>query len=152
MMKYEISNVQRFSKEQWITCVKKYIRRENEVELREKLKAYRKLNASDFDSENLATKDYLRTLNMADARLKFKLRACMTPTVKMNFKSDAKFAAQLWKCEGCAKLSQYGYMDSQLHILRCEGYADLRHEKDFDNDQHLVEYFRSVISRRQNSL
>ena len=89
---------------------------------------------------------------MADARLKFKLRSCMTPTVKMNFKSDAKFAAQLWKCDGYAKLSHSGNIDSQPHILWCEGYADLRYEKDLDYDQHLVEHFRSVISRRQISL
>ena len=130
---------------------KNCIRRENEAELRKKMKAYKKLNSSDFDSENPAPKDYLRTLNLADARLKFKLRSCMTPTVKLNFKSDAKFAAQLWKCEGCVKLSQNGYMDSQLHILRCEGYADLRYGKDLDNDQHLVEYVRSVLRRRQDS-
>ena len=116
------------------------------------MKSYKKLKVDDFASESFAAKDYLSKLNMADARLRFKLRSCMTPTVKMNFKSDAKFASQLWKCVGCAKLSHSGNIDSQLHILWCEGYADLRHEKDLDNDQHLVDYFRSVISRRQNNL
>ena len=112
---------------------------------------YKKLKVGDFVSESFAAKDYLRKLNLADARLRFKLRSCMTPTVKMNFKSDAKFAAQLWKCEGCAKLSQRGNLDTQQHVLWCEGYADLRVDMDLDNDQHLVAYFRSVISRRQNN-
>ena len=76
----------------------------------------------------------------------------MTSTVKMNFKSDAKFASELWKCDGCAKLSKIGNIDTQLHILWCKGYADLREDKNLDNDKHLVDYFRSVISRRQSSL
>ena len=150
LIKYEIKNFQTYSKQQWKRCIKDCILRENEAELHEKVKTYKKLDFKDFSSENFAVKDYLRALNMTDARFKFKLRSSMTPTVKMNFKSDAKFAAQLWKCDGCAD-GQIGNVDTQLHILWCEGYADLRQDKDLNNDEHLVSYFRSVISRRQNS-
>ena len=152
LIKSDLMNFQAYSKQQWKSCIKKCIQRENEAELREKMKTYKKLKIEDFASENCAAKDYIRSLNMADARVKFKLRSCMTPTVKMNFKNDAKYAAQLWKCEGCAKLSHNGYVDTQLHILWSEGYADLREDKNLNDDQHLVAYIRSVISRRQNSL
>ena len=151
MIKSEIMNFQMYSKQQWKTCVKNSIRREIETDLREKMNTYKKLQVGDFVSENFAAKDYLRLLNLADVRWKFKLRSSMTPTIKMNFKTDKKFAAQLWKCEGCAKLSQSGNLDTQQHVLWCEGYADLRVDMDLDNDQHLVAYFRSVISRRQNN-
>ena len=83
------------------------------------MKTYKKLNFDDFASENVAAKGYPRTLNMAAARFKFKLRSSMTPTVKMNFKS-----LLLIGCDGWAKLSQSRNVGTQLHILWCEGYAD----------------------------
>ena len=91
---------------------------------------------------------------LTQARLKFKLRAKMTPTVQMNFMSDPKFASNLWACVGCESVSQSGKivrnMDSQSHILSCPGYADLRLDKDLSLDKDLVEYFSLVIKRRQD--
>ena len=90
---------------------------------------------------------------LSQARLNFKLRAKMAPTVQMNFMSDPKFASNLCACVCCESISQSGKMirnmDSQTHILYCSGYADLRVEKNLSNDKDLVEYFSSVIKRRQ---
>ena len=68
----------------------------------------------------------------------------MTPTVQMNLKSDMKFVQNEWKCVGCKD----GWKDTQSHIIRCDGYADLRYGKNMDNDQDLAEFFSAVIKRR----
>ena len=80
----------------------------------------------------------------------------MTPTVKMDFMNDEIFKMQMWICEGCAKLSYnkntMGKLDTQQHILVCEGYSDLREGKELDKDQDLVGYFQAVIRRRMLSV
>ena len=44
----------------------------------------------------------------------------MTRTVKLNYPSDPRFARDMWKCWHCTK------MDSQSHIMICEGYENIR--------------------------
>ena len=132
--------------------MKKLIRQKNETELLNNMKKYKKLNVADFKDEKCEEKDYLSSMYLTQARLKFKLRAKMTPTVQMNFMSDPKFANNLWTCVGCKSVSQTGkvkrMMDSQSHILSCSGYEDLRMDKDLANEKDLVEYFSLVIKRR----
>ena len=105
------------------------------------------MNVDDFKNENCSAKEYLSLMFLSQARLNFKLRAKMAPTVQMNFMSDPKFASNLWACVGCKSVSQSGKvirnMDSQTNILYCSGYADLRVEKNLSNDKDLVEYFSS---------
>ena len=38
--------------------------------------------------------------------------------------------------------------DSQLHVLVCGAYANLRMEKDLKKGSDLVDYFREVLRRR----
>ena len=97
---------------------------------------------------------YLTSLNLADARWRFKSNASMTPTVKMNFPSDEEFASQLWSCSGCGN-SDLGYelagsRDTQQHIMLCPGYEELRENKNLEDDRDLVKYFSQVIKRRQD--
>ena len=70
----------------------------------------------------------------------------MTSSVKMNFMSDPVYSNSLWTCEGCSG----GFRDTQSHILICEGYSDLRCDKNLDSDKGLVDYFDAVIKRRMN--
>ena len=109
------------------------------------MKKYKKLNVDDFKNENCSAKEYLSSMFLSQARLNFKLRAKMAPTVQINFMSDPKFASNLWACVGCESVSQSGKivrnMDSQSHILSCPGYADLRLDKDLSQDKDLFEYF-----------
>ena len=84
----------------------------------------------------------LASLNIADARLKFALRTCMTKTVKANFKGDPLYRSNNWKCQECQVL------DTQDHVVRCPVYLNLRTGKDLENDKDLVEYFRKVINIR----
>ena len=72
----------------------------------------------------------------------------------MNFPSDVKFAHKLWTCSGCSESYSGGEVvgcrDTQQHIMICAGYAQLRHGRDLNKDNNLVEYFSKVIKKRQD--
>ena len=76
----------------------------------------------------------------------------MTPTVRMNFPSDAEFANQLWTCSGCYSGKTGGEVvgcrDTQAHIMVCPGYAELRQDKNLEDDRDLVNYFALIIKKR----
>ena len=93
--------------------------------------------------EKFGTKDYLKSLHLPDARLRFSLRSKMTKTVQMNYKGDPKYRKNLWKCLDCQT------PDTQEHIVRCPAYQPLRVGKDLNNDKDLVDYFRKVIKTRE---
>ena len=99
-------------------------------------------------------KKYIVSLNLHSARLRFKIRSKMTPTIQMNFKNDPKFKANMWTCLGCDNRAEdstnLGCRDTQAHVLACGGYSDLRDGKNLENDKDLVEYFAAVIRRRMN--
>ena len=77
-------------------------------------------------------------MDVSKARLNFKIRAQMTPTIKMNFKND------VWMCDGCRS-----HQDTQKHVLSCSAFKDLRKNLDLDKENDLVEYFSLVIRRRK---
>ena len=97
-----------------------------------------------LELEHCELKDYMVSLNLFNARLKFKIRAQMTPTIQMNFRNDPVFKANSWMCLGCDRQTE----DTQNHVLDCIGYADLREGKDFNCDKDLVSFFAAVITRR----
>ena len=89
-------------------------------------------------------KSYLKEMNLADARLRFSLRAKMTRTVMMNFKAVPEFKKKGWKCEAC------GELDTQEHIMVCPSYLHLRSDKVLSNDTDVVEYFGQIIHIRES--
>ena len=84
-------------------------------------------------------------MNLRDCRLKFRIESEFVPTVRMHFKSDNVNTMNLWRCYNCSRV------DTIAHIKFCDSYADLRSGLDLDNDQHLVNYFRDVIKRREQA-
>ena len=97
-----------------------------------------------MDNERFKTKDYLRNMNMADARTKFKMRTEML-NFKFNYKSDYENISSLWKCDSCLTA-----IETQNHILWCPSYAELREGKDLKKDEDVIEYFQKVIKIRDN--
>ena len=141
----------KFTKNQWKTFVNRKISELNEKEILAMMKSYKKIDAEDYTNESCKIHPYLKALNSKDARMRFKLRAKMTPTVKMNLMSDPAFSENLWTCDGCPEVNILDRRrDTQSHILTCEGYSDLRINKDLDSDKGLVDYFDAVIKRRLN--
>ena len=68
-----------------------------------KSKKYKKIDFKTLKDNDFKLKPYFSKCNVADARLKFKIVSFMTPSVKMNFQSDKKFAAEFWEKAGTFK-------------------------------------------------
>ena len=145
LMNYELPPVSSTSKLSWKKLVNQKICEKNRYDLLEKIRppAYKKLDFETLSAEKFERKEYLDKLNLADARLRFSLRAKMTKTVQMNFKNDRKYKQNQWKCQDCQ------IPDTQDHIVRCPAYQSLRADKDLSNDKDLVSYFRKVIKIRE---
>ena len=141
--KYELPNIHKFSKIQWKRLVKGKITKQNRLDLLGRIKSgFKKLDYNTLCDEKFEIKDYLKTLNLPDARLKFSLRIKMTKTVQMNFKGNPRYVKNGWKCLEC------NTSDTQDHIVRCRSYQDIRIGKDLNSDKDLVDYFREVIKMR----
>ena len=94
--------------------------------------------------DNFERKPYLANLRQDQARIKFKSKTRMLKT-KLNYKNDPKNVQKLWQCPECE------YVDSQEHILWCDGYKKLRENKDLDNDSDLTRYFQQVMLLREKT-
>ena len=133
---YALPNIideQTVSQQTWKKLVKKAIKEKSEEAIKLKFKSYSKLRDKDYESENLHLKPYITEMKFREARTFFRVRSSMIP-VKMNMKSNAKFADELWKCDDCMS------MDTQSHILWCPAYAPLREGKTLSDDLNLVHY------------
>ena len=141
---YNLPDAKPLSKIQWKKIVKKKILELNQNCLLETVKTkYKKLDYNVLIDEKFEMKEYLKSLNLPDARIKFGIRSKMTKSVQMNFKGDPSFAQNHWKCQHCFT------PDTQEHILRCPCYQHLRTGKDMNSDKVLVDYFRKVIKLRE---
>ena len=145
LVMFGVCDIRKYSDFQWKTFVKKNIRDLNRKQLLDWMKSsYKKLDHKIFMTEEFKMKPYLTQLQLDQARDNFRLRSFMTKTVKMNFPSDAGYRKDLWKCYHCPNI------DTQSHIRYCPAYEKFRTNKDLDNDQDLVKYFREVIDMREN--
>ena len=142
IVKYNLPPAHLFSKGQWRTMVKRATRKMNEEEILNKMKKYKKLDYEKYAKESFEVKHYLKVLNIPDSRMKFAIRSKMTQTVQMNYKSEKKYIINRWRCMSCDEL------DTQEHLLSCEGYKHLRAGKDLERDKDLVLYFRSIVKQR----
>ena len=128
--------------EGWKKVVKDAVQSENENRLNSKMERSNKPKNSKLLEEFWGVKDYVRYLNVHDARTLFKHRCKMTRYFKMNYKGDPRYEKQLWKCEQCFQ------MDSEKHVLFCSGFAHLRQNKDLNCDKDLVKYLSEVYKIR----
>ena len=148
-----ITNLSSYSKFQWKNLVKAEINKLNKNDILEKMRGYKKISYHEFAKQPFQLQAYMKTLNIAQARLRFKLKTSMTPTVRMNFPSDVEFSDQLWTCTGCSDVPDrscgvIGRRDTETHIIVCPGYDDLQQDMNLDEDRDLVKYFSMVIKRR----
>ena len=143
MEMHEISDAKNYNKMRWKRLVKKKVEEQKRADLLGKIESnYKKLDYKVLREENCDLKEYMRSLNLPDARLKFALRSKMTKNVQMNYKGEPKFMKNGWKCQDC------NVPDTQDHIIRCPSYKELREGKNLDSDKDLVEYFRRIIQIR----
>ena len=127
-------------KNQWKRLVKSRIKMSAEIELKEQIKTYKKLENIDVENEAFEPKAYLTELNLSQARIKFKLRNRMLE-IKNNFKGEHIKTNLL--CLACQTS-----LETQDHILFCPSYSDLRQDMDIHCDKNLVDYIREVMKLR----
>ena len=147
-----LSNIQEYSKEQWKRVVKNEILSKNKEYMVKESKTFKKIAYKDEDE--FLRQSYLADMTVMDARLMFKIKTNMVPTVQMNFVSDERFKQNFWTCSGCLHHSLpsllHGQRDTQQHILSCTGYANLRVGRNLDCEKDLVDYFRDVLQLRSS--
>ena len=88
---FGITQMDKFSKGQWKTMIKKHIRKLNKDEILTDMGRYKKLNNEQLRNEEFTRKQYLSSLNISSARLRFKIQS----------QSDAKVTSDLLACPGC---------------------------------------------------
>ena len=135
-----------FTTNEWKKIVKTAIKRENEETLKKQITSgkYKKLEKSLLVEETFQRRDYINNMLPPDARTMFKYRSSMTEHVKMNYSSDSKYKADLWKCDSCQVA-----IDTQQHVLWCPSYSELRVGKDLSSNRDLTEYLRDVLLIRE---
>ena len=133
--------------------IKGKIRVHNKLSILDKVKneGYKKVKHEELKDEEFTPKNYLSELCVTKARLRFKIKSKMTPTVKMNFPSDTQYTRDLWSCPGCSIPGDVmGNRDTQQHVLICLAYEEFRDGKDLTKDKDIVKYFEQVIQKRLN--
>ena len=135
------------SKNEWKKIVKEAISKANSDELKDEItNKYKKLKKSELEGEDFGRKEYIKNLNLHQARTKFKFRSSMTQHVKMNQKNNKEYAEEMWKCNEC------GMQDTNAHLLWCEGYASLREGKDLGCDKQLCNYLQRIFLDRSDKI
>ena len=85
------------TKKKWKNLIKDRIHRKNKSDLLDQIKSYKKLNHDEIKEEEYGMKDYLKTMNMSEARTYFAIRSKTVRTVQMNFKNKKEYLKNNWK-------------------------------------------------------
>ena len=136
----------KYSKAEWKKLVKESVREKNRKDLLWQMRGYSKLDHRQLEKEKFEIQPYMYQLRLKDARLRFKLRSSMVPTVKLHFLNNDQYRRDNYQCWDCS------FVDSSEHIMKtCGAYEEFRRGKNLDNDLDLVNFFHQVIEKRLNS-
>ena len=133
---WNLQNYQNLTKNQFRKRIKEVLHEKNRNELLNWTLSYKKVDFKACENEEFELKSYFKTMNIAQSRLFFKVQNFVTPTIKLNFKSDQKFRAMKFVCSDCieediensslppnservqveiSSRKYFGYPDSQEH-------------------------------------
>ena len=148
---FNLVNIERYSKYQFRTIVKQLIFNKNRNEILEWAKGYKKINHDTCSKEKFERKGYLTKLNVADARLYFRIKYFLIPTFRLDYKNIHKYRAEKWLCPECVERLQRSRpppndvelsceQDSHDHArYNCPSNNQLRKNTDFsDPEQEVV--------------
>ena len=97
-----VTDLEDYTSTQWKKFVKHQIAKLNQDEIVNNMGKYKKVEKAEYVDRHHKVQDYLTSMNVTDARLRFKIESGMTPTVRMNFMNDKDFSRQQWVCSGCS--------------------------------------------------
>ena len=175
--KWNLGDISVFTKSQFKKMLRGKIYELNRNQILDWSKKYKKLDYNKICIEKFELKSYFKEMDIQQSRLNFKIRCYMTPTIRLNFKSDPKFKSEKWVCTDCvtedvgscdgilqtgsdqvivemSSKKLRGFPDSQEHqMFHCQGNADLREGKDIaGNEKDCVLFFQQLIQRRLDKL
>ena len=119
----------------------KALRTHDGSEIREKFGKYKKIDRI-VEDDPTEPKIYMKQKSLSDSRLIFRLRTEMVD-VRDNMRN--KYKGSSVHCDACNMEEP----ESQVHVMACPGYEDLRAGKDMSKDGDLVSYFREVLLLRE---
>ena len=117
------------------------LRNHDKVEILNKFEKYKKLDKI-LSDDPTKPKDYMMSNSLADSRIIFRLRTEMMD-LKDNMRN--RYMGTNVNCEACDS----NIAESQLHVMTCSGYAELRMGKDMNKNEDLAAYFRGVLVLRE---
>ena len=85
----------------------------------------------------------LSSKSIEDVRMTMRLRSNMV-NVKENFKNLHKNRANGLLCESCENKE----VESQIHVLSCTAYTELREGLNLTKQEDIVKYYREVLAFR----
>ena len=121
---------------------KKAIIEKNKEELKKEIGKLEKVK--EFKDEKFEQKEYLKELNLKEAKAVFKHRAKMTQYVKRNFSNDIMYRQSLWQCISCKEC-----IDTQSHMMWCISYSEFRENLNFNDNKDLASYIAQVLKIRE---
>ena len=124
------------NKRQFKALVKTACVKANNDELKQELHAYKKMAAIRDEIEQGNSYFFKETL--FNVRTIFKFRVDMFQA-KLNFKNNPQYREEKFLCDSCES-----EVDNNTHVLHCYSYAELREDKDLNNDVHLAQYLQKV--------
>ena len=68
------------------------------------LNCFSKLKNSKLVRENFEMQGYIKTMNLVDARMNFRIRCSIVNDIKLNQRSNPEYARQLWLCDDCGNV------------------------------------------------
>ena len=158
-----VTNLREITKWQYKRLTKKYIHAKARNELLSEIQGYKKLDYAELSVETFERKQYLSTLSLENARMRFRVSSSFVQSVRTHF--SRKYRPISLACPECShpdarptigatesipgSINQSQPRDTMTHILKCEAYRDLRGDSfDPEDDKMLAEFFTKVVQRR----
>ena len=165
---FNLINIEHYSKYQFRKIVKNLIFKKNKAEILEWAKNYKKIDYNRCCNERFERRSYLTKLNVADARLYFRIKYFLVPTFRLDYKNVHRYKAERWLCPECVVTTQrdrpslmgdfreielFCEQDSHDHArYNCPSNIQLRENTDFSDPKQEVVFFRKIIERRNEQL
>ena len=90
----------------------------------------------------MLTKVTLKQCLFYKVRILFRHR-CEMFEAKYNLKNNQKYKLENYICDSCQKET-----DTNLHVIKCEAYENIRIDKNLNDDYTLATYLQKVLNIR----
>ena len=124
---------------------------------------FKKINVDECRREGFGMKPYLKEMNLTDARMFYRIKYNLVPTIRLNQKSNRRYKAENWLCPDCLSqktsltdLSNYynydyddnnicGFFDDQHHVqYSCIANHSMRSKMNFDEPKEVVKFSKRL--------